>query len=244
MPTLPPRVEPADPPDPPGVHLPQQARSRETFERILRAARGLLVEGGVEAVEVQEVVRRAEVGVGSFYARFEGREALIGYLHDRLWTDAERWWSAFLEPRRWEGAPLEAVAGELVRVLVRSHFQHEAELRAFWTRAAARPADRIMERTAEWDAAFVEKGAALLLARRDRIGHPRPERAARLGLFQLLATLRGHLFFPDSLPLVAPISLSDLVLELLRSLLSYVGAPDAPSTYRELLAASAAIGRR
>lgn len=222
----------------PGVHPPRQARSRATFEQLVAAARSLMAEGGIEAVTVQEVVRRADVGVGSFYARFEGREALIRYLYADLWADAEDWVREYLDPPRWNGAKLAAVVGEVTRVLVRSHFQREAELRALWTRALARPADRIMERTAEWDAAFVEGLARLLLERRDTIGHPRPGRAARLAGFQLLNALRGHLFFPDSLSLEGGFSLQELTLELTRALLGYLDAGGAPDTYRELISRS------
>lgn len=226
-----------DPPFP-GVHLPRQARSRETFEALVAAARDLMAEGGIRAVTVQNVMARAGAGAGSFYARFEGREALIGYLHDRLWAEGERWWADFLRADRWTGVSLPALVGEVSRVLVRTHFAREAELRAFWTRALARPAQGIMERTAEWDAGFVDGFSELILERRDALGHPRPDRAARLGAFHLLGTLRGHLFFPDSLSLPGGLSLPELALEMTRQLLGYVQASGAPQTYRELLAAS------
>lgn len=222
-------------PDLEGVHPPRQERSRATFDRLVRAARALMAEGGIEAVTVQEVVRRADVGVGSFYARFDGREALIRYLHHDLWADAGAWARDFLDPERWRGASVVAVVGEVTRVLVRSHFAREAELRALWTRALTRPADRIMERTAEWDATFVDGLAALLLERHDALGHPRPERAARHAGFQLLNALRGHVFFPDSLSLEGGFSLQEVTLELTRTLLGYLGVDGAPAGYGDLL---------
>lgn len=222
-----------------GVHLPRQRRSRRTFDRMLDAARALMAEGGIEAVTVQDVIARAGVGAGSFYARFDGRDTLIRYLHELEWGEGERWWADFLDPGRWEGWDLPARVGEVARVLVRTHFAREPVLRALWTRAVARPADGIMERTAEWDASFVESVAGLMAERREEIGHPNPERAARLAAFQLLTTLRGHLFFPDSLVLESRFSLEELILELTRSVLGYLAATGAPESYSELLAASA-----
>ena len=241
---------PADPPTDaaageaplPGVHPPRQARSRATFRSLVAAARELMAEGGMDAVTVQEVVRRADVGVGSFYARFDGRDALVRYLHHELWSDAGRWWRRYLEPERWEDVPLPVVVGEVTRVLVRSHFAREVELRAFWIESLTRPADRIMERTAESDAAVVEGLARLVDRRSDAVGHPRPERAARLGAFQLLTTLRGHLLFPDSLSVEGGYSLRELVLELARALLAYLEAPPPPRSYADLLAASPRFG--
>jgi len=226
------------PPSIDGVHPPRQRRSRETFQRILRASRELITEGGIEAVTVQDVIARAGAGAGSFYARFDGREALIRYLHEEEWGEGERWWAEYLNPARWEGWSLASLVAEVTRVLVRTHFAREPILRALWTRAVARPADGIMERTAEWDASFVESLSALLVERREEIGHPRPERAARLAAFQLLTNLRGHLFFPDSLVLESRFSLEELILELTRSVVGYLRADGAPESYRQLLEAS------
>lgn len=226
----------------PGVHLPRQRRSRQSFQRMLESARDLMVEGGIEAVTVQEVIARAGVGAGTFYARFDGRESLIRYLHELEWGEGEAWWAAFLGEDRWEGWTLPALVGEVARVLVRTHFAREPVLRALWTRAVARPADGIMERTAEWDAAFVESVAARLAERSGEIGHPNPHRAARLAAFQLLTTLRGHLFFPDSLVLESRFSLEELIVELTCSVLGYLQADGAPNAYSELLAASARSG--
>ncbi len=62
------------------IRPPTQARSRRTLERMVEAARTLLRESGPDAVTVQEVAERAGVSIGAFYARFEGKEALIRYL--------------------------------------------------------------------------------------------------------------------------------------------------------------------
>lgn len=224
-----------------GVTLPRQERSRASFRRMQEAAWELLAVGGTEAVTVQEIVRRADVGVGSFYARFESREVLLLYLHDQLWRDAEAWWNAFLAPERWEGRAVPVVVGEVSRVLVRSHFRREAQLRAFWARAVAHPADRMMERTAEWDAVFVQGLGRILEGRTGTMTHPEPGRAIRLGAFQLLATLRGHLFFPDSVAVDGPLTVEDLILETTRAYLGYLGVDDGPARYAELLRASARL---
>jgi hypothetical protein len=95
-------------------------------------------------------------------------------------VDAGRWWRRFLDPERWRGAPVAAVVGEVSRVLVRTHFAREVELRAFWIQALSSPAERILERTAEWDAAFVDGLARLLEERSGELGHPRPDAAQYL----------------------------------------------------------------
>lgn len=59
------------------VNIPQQKRSREKFEAMIRAAEKLFTERGVEHTSVQDIVKEAGVSVGAFYQRFKNKEALI-----------------------------------------------------------------------------------------------------------------------------------------------------------------------
>lgn len=71
---------------------PQQARSRKTLARILDAGTRLLLDQGPDAVTVTRVAKRARTSVGSFYARFPGKEELIRYLGERALDDAVQTW--------------------------------------------------------------------------------------------------------------------------------------------------------
>ncbi len=64
---------------------PAQQRSRERFNRILHAAREVLVEHGFESFTFDEVARRAEVPIGTLYQFFANKYALICEL-DRVDT--------------------------------------------------------------------------------------------------------------------------------------------------------------
>lgn len=56
---------------------PAQARSRLRFERILKAARDVLVDLGFESFTFDEVSRRAEVPIGTLYQFFANKYVLI-----------------------------------------------------------------------------------------------------------------------------------------------------------------------
>lgn len=56
---------------------PAQARSRERFNRILKAARSVLVDTGFESFTFDEVSRRAEVPIGTLYQFFANKYVLI-----------------------------------------------------------------------------------------------------------------------------------------------------------------------
>lgn len=64
---------------------PAQARSRERFNRILTAARSVLVDVGFESFTFDEVARRAEVPIGTLYQFFANKYVLICEL-DRVDT--------------------------------------------------------------------------------------------------------------------------------------------------------------
>lgn len=56
---------------------PAQARSRERYDRILRAARATLVDSGFDSFTFDEVSKRAEVPIGTLYQFFANKYVLI-----------------------------------------------------------------------------------------------------------------------------------------------------------------------
>jgi hypothetical protein len=69
-----------------------------------------------------------------------------------------------------------------------------------------------------------ERLSALLLARRDEISHPDPEKAAAFGLIQVFATLDTVMLFGEQRPGALVLSDDDLAAELTRAYLAYLGA--------------------
>jgi AcrR family transcriptional regulator len=71
---------------------PLRADARRNRERILESARQVFAEDGAEA-QIDDVARRAGVGVGTVYRHFPTKEALLGALvreHFRLFADRAR----------------------------------------------------------------------------------------------------------------------------------------------------------
>lgn len=62
---------------------PVQARSQATLERILEAARHVLVERGVQGFNTNVVAERAGVNVGTLYHYFDDKNAVLQELYDR-----------------------------------------------------------------------------------------------------------------------------------------------------------------
>src|SRR5579871_2666360 len=66
------------------VRPPKQRRSRESYERVLDAARTLLEENGFDGFTIQEVAARSGVSVGAIYERFGNKDSLLRAVHARL----------------------------------------------------------------------------------------------------------------------------------------------------------------
>lgn len=56
---------------------PQQGRSKASLERMLVAARELMLDRGNEEFTLQEVSQRGRVSIGSIYLRFESKDNLV-----------------------------------------------------------------------------------------------------------------------------------------------------------------------
>jgi AcrR family transcriptional regulator len=63
---------------------PRQARSKEKVDRILAAARALLIAEGPEGFNTNRVARDAGIGIGSLYEYFPNKQAIFDRLIDEL----------------------------------------------------------------------------------------------------------------------------------------------------------------
>jgi len=158
------------------VQPPKQPRSRKTLERIVAAGLAILQEKGPGGVTVQAVVRRSRSSVGSFYARFRGKEDLLAYLAQSVRESAmAEWRESVADPNRAAGKLPEAVT---------SAVDHLIEVRDRWD-AGVRAAAGLSEGASDHEAfraSVVDELATRLLEHRSEITHDRPEVAVRVGL--------------------------------------------------------------
>jgi AcrR family transcriptional regulator len=212
------------------VRPPKQQRSHDTLARFIGATRRLLDEKPFDKITVNEIVQEAGSSVGAFYARFKDKDSLLEHLRDVSWSEAtaEREQAA---SRDWDAAPLEAVALELVRVLVKFHRSHAGALRALSARA-------ITEGRSESGAREAEKSPHVHLAnvfrrRRGELAHPNPDIALHLGLRMVESAVRERVLFPElsagAAPLT-PITDAMFVEEFARAFIGFLGVyPKEPS---------------
>lgn len=168
------------------AHLnpPKQERSQQTLERIVAASLELLATEGPAGLTVHKVVEKADSSVGSFYARFRGKDDLLDYLGDRIWTEALERWTDALDSRDWSELSLGEMVEGAVGLLIDAQRSRSAYLRALdW--AAAGPNDAYRTFRAEL---LVGLGD-ILLQRAGEMTHPDPALAVRLGLRAVLGVV-------------------------------------------------------
>jgi AcrR family transcriptional regulator len=172
-----------------GVRPPKQERSRKTLDRIVTAALELFRESGVEGTTVSGIVDRAETSVGSFYARFSGKDELVRFLRNRYRSDVLARWDLGVEAVGWSGLPLGDRVREAVALLVRAYVGD-------WT--LGRVLDGGLGRPGEeggwWSGDFrrhvLETLARALLVPGEEIPHPDPERALEIGYRMVAGAVR------------------------------------------------------
>ncbi len=202
------------------VNAPQQARSQKTLERLLDAAEALIREDGLEAVTVPAVVKRAGSSVGSFYARFPDKNALLETLHQRACVQTIATADRILDPALWEGRTLEEIVHATVAFSVRLFGSRRSVMTAFHRALGSDPA--YGERRARNGVELAKRVLALFVIHRDRIGHPAPETAIPMVLRMVTATLEQRNAFAAAQ--VREVDVDDEILaqELERMVLAYL----------------------
>ncbi len=172
------------------THPVRQSRSERTRDRLLEAAREIVIEKGFEDAGVVEIAERAGCSAGTIYRRFRHREGLMRALFELVMEEWEATRGDAVDRERWVGAPiLEILEGYLRFSLVGS--PDPALLRAL-ARMGLQD-EELAERLSE-QRRLTRKGvAALLLARKKEIAHPRPAEAVDFAVAMLAAMVSERL---------------------------------------------------
>ncbi|WP_263104174.1 TetR/AcrR family transcriptional regulator [Kitasatospora sp. DSM 101779] len=168
----------------PGTGRPGRLRvdARRNLESVLRAARQVFGELGYDA-PMEEVARRAGVGVGTVYRRFPSKEVLVRRIaaEEVAWLTAQARESLYGGGAAWEslaGFLGRAVASGAGRLLPPEAFRYAAELGRVpeqrGSEAEAEPSDGARPGAADADPRLLLQLVAALVARAAAAGELRP----------------------------------------------------------------------
>lgn len=205
---------------------PQQARSRESLNKLLRAAIEVLRHHGVAGTTIPRIAAHAGLTPGAVYRRFRNKDVLLENAILSILEDQDKFLRLSLTVEAAAEIPFPTLAEQLINSLVVSYRANASLLRAvrqflqinegtpFWKKAA-----KLELRTFEYLVAiFVTSG---------EIEHPDPRSAVALGLVMLIGTLWEVVVNPGDIKLWKGLLPKDdraLKGELTRSFLRYLGA--------------------
>lgn len=172
---------------------PQQARSRKSQTKVLKAAWDILAEEGYDGLTLQKVSRKSGVSIGSIYGRFTGKEELVRVVHAVLMEDLEIAHQALLDPERWRDTPLNQLIPELFGGFADILREYAPVLRPMMLRATQDP--HISDSGTQSYRRFITLAMQVLLLRADQVRRDNPAEALRFSLFAAFSVYRNHLGF-------------------------------------------------
>jgi AcrR family transcriptional regulator len=200
---------------------PQQARSRETLSRLLKAAEELLNEGGLEAATVPAIAERAGVSVGVIYRRFPDKDNLLRAVFERFFVRTRENNMATLQSLANVYIPLPVLVRKIVHGTVEGQRRTRHILRAL-IHFYRTHHDRSFKRAAiQMNREGVKAVATLLMAHASEFQHPNPEQAIEFALLSIGAVLYATVLEQEPL-----YTLSDpdaMEAELTRMIFMYLG---------------------
>ncbi|GJM23319.1 MAG: hypothetical protein DHS20C15_32340 [Planctomycetota bacterium] len=208
---------------------PLQERSRASTDRVLAATEELLTEKLLEEVTLAEILERAGVSVGAFYARFGNRDGLVPPLHDRYDERVAIIAGRVLDPARWAAVSLEERVRSLVRYALTVYRRNHGLLRALVLEWRLHP-ERITDQQRQRREVFFDAIANVLIGDGTEINHPDPRAAARFAFLAFGAVCR-ELLLQGRVAAPLPTDFGDdraLAKELSRNVLAhltYAGPP-------------------
>jgi AcrR family transcriptional regulator len=211
-------------PDREWVRAPRQARSQATLERFVEATRQLLEERSFEEITVADIVSKAERTVGSFYARFEDKYAVLHVLVDRLDERIKALVHAFCDPGRWDGAPVSDFVSQAVSLNVLAYRRSNALYRAALTAAATD--ERFRARRIETMRYCAEQHKAFLSTRAGELDCHDVSRSSDL-MYEVVTAMLDHELLFGRFTTTTPSSDVELVAELAEQCLAVLGARSA-----------------
>ena len=206
---------------------PQQARSRESLERLMKAARQILNEKGLDGATVPKVAARAGLSPASVYRRFPNKDALMRAVILQMLEALDAQTAFALTSERAERLSLRAFAETMVKQSLAAQRRDATMLRAMHEFILSHPSIAFRRKAGELNARSVLRVADFLLRKRNEMSHPDPKKAAPFALMMVGFTLQ-EITVLDAVPGMPdprlPKTDDELIEELVRAFLSYLGA--------------------
>jgi AcrR family transcriptional regulator len=205
---------------------PQQARSRESTRKLLKAAAEVLGQHGVEGTTIPRIAQHAGLTPGAVYRRFPDKDALLETVIIGIMERQDERLRIALTPAMARQIPLAVFAEQLINSMLVSYRANASLMRALRQFAQGRDHTSFYRRVARLEMRTYQYLVELFLVHRKEVKHPDPQMAVSFALMMLTSTLIELILVDHDLrnwQAVIPKDDQSLKRELLHAFLSYLG---------------------
>ena len=174
----------------PGQTLaPQQARSRESLGKLLKAAVEVLGQQGVAGTTIPRIAAHAGLTPGAVYRRFRNKDVLLETAILRVLQDQTKVLNLLLTVEAAAEIPLATLAEQVINSLVVSYRAHASLLRAVRQFLQERQGSPFWKKASKLEMETFEYLVAIFLASGSEFKHADRRAAVALGLIMVIGTL-------------------------------------------------------
>jgi len=205
---------------------PQQARSRESTRKLLKAAAEVLGQHGLEGTTIPRIAQHAGLTPGAVYRRFPDKDALLETVIIGILERQDERLRVTLTPAMARRIPLAVFAEQLISSMLVSYRANARLLRALRQFVQGRDHTLFYKKAVRLELRTLKYQVELLLVHRKEVKHPEPHMAVSFALMILTSTLIELILVDHDLKnwqTVIPKDDQSLKRELLRTFLSYLG---------------------
>lgn len=217
-------------------HAPQQARSRESERKLLRAAAVVLTLHGLEGATIPRIAKLAGLTPGAVYRRFPDKEALLETVIIGILERQDERLRIALTPEMAGRIPLSVFAEQFIGSMLVSYRANAKLLRSLRQFVQGRTDTPFHKKAAKLEMRALQYVVELFLMHRKDIKHPEPQMAVYLAIVMLTSTLIELILIDHDMKhwrAVLPKDDVALKRELLRAFMGYLsGGPSRPARSR------------
>jgi AcrR family transcriptional regulator len=206
---------------------PQQARSRESERKLLKAAAEVLGQHGVAGTTIPRIAAHAGLTPGSIYRRFPDKEVLLETMILGILERQEERLRTGMTQEMARQIPLPVFAENMIHNLLVSYRANAGLMRAMQQFARASANQEFRRKVSRLEVRSFERLVELFLATAKDIDHPEPRIAVSMGLTMIINTLHEFVLHTTDLKAwkgLLPQDDLSLRRELTRAFLRYLGA--------------------
>ncbi len=205
---------------------PQQARSRESVRRLLKAAIEVLGQHGLEGATIPRIAQHAGLSPGAVYRRFPDKDALLETVILHVLERQEEQLHTDFTPEITRQIPLPVFAEQTIGSILRSSRFYAGFLAAARRFADTRRHTRFFRQVDRLERRAFDRMVDLFLVHRREIRHPDPRAAVGFALLLVVCTVREVVVTSPDLRGwrgVVPADDEQLKKALTRAFLAYLG---------------------